>query len=58
MTSIELLEKMRNGGYDVTLNNETIEVKQAKWIDDELADLIRMHKPELIRILKSEIKNS
>lgn len=54
MTPIELLEKMRNGGYVVTLNNETIEVKHAKWIDDELADLIRTHKPELIRILKSE----
>ncbi len=54
MKPIELLKKMRNGGYVVTLNNETIEVIQAKWIDDELADLILTHKSELIRILKSE----
>jgi hypothetical protein len=54
MTSQELLERMRNGGYEITLKGEIIEVKQARWVDKELADLIRIHKPELIQLLKNE----
>lgn len=54
MTATELLQCMRNADFIVTLNNNTLEVKQARWIDDELADLIRLHKSDLIKILEGE----
>lgn len=33
-----------------------LEVKQKRWIDDDLADLIKTHKTDLIKILESEVK--
>lgn len=54
-TAYELLAMTRLGGYSVTLNDGVLEVKEARWIDDEMADLIRTHKAELIKLLESEI---
>jgi hypothetical protein len=50
-TAAELLEIMRLGCYDVDIKDGFIEVLPAFPIDDEMADLIRMHKAELIKIL-------
>ena len=57
MTATELLQQMREAGFILTLNNNTLEVRQARWIDDELAVLIRLHKGGLIKILESEASN-
>lgn len=51
-TAIELLDTMRSAGFTVSLLNGDLEVKQSRWIDDELAGLIRQHKAGLINILK------
>lgn len=56
MITSELLQQMREANFIVTLNSHTLEVRQARWIDDELADLIRIHKLELINILENEGK--
>ena len=53
-TAAELLEIMRLGCYDVDIKDGFIEVSPAFSVDDEMADLIRMHKTELIKILESE----
>lgn len=53
-TANELLDAMRGCGFTLNLDGDTLEVKQARWIDNELADLIRTHKAGLINILKSE----
>lgn len=53
-TANELLNAMREAGFTINLNNDTLEVRQARWIDDELADLIRQHKAGLINILKDK----
>lgn len=55
-TAIELLEAMRGCGFTLSLDGNTLEVKQARWIDDDLADLIKTHKNELIKIIESEVK--
>ena len=53
-TANELLDAMRGCGFTLNLDGDTLEVKQARWIDNELANLIRTHKAGLINILKSE----
>lgn len=53
-TANELLNAMREAGFTINLNNDTLEVRQARWIDDELADLIRTHKTDLMNILEAE----
>ena len=53
-SAADLLEIMRLGCYDVDIKEGFIEVSPVFPIDDEMADLIRMHKTELIKILKSE----
>lgn len=50
-----LLDLMRLGGYSVSVNGDSLEVSQARWIDEELAGLITSHKTGLIKILESEI---
>ena len=54
MTASELLAKMQLAGFAVRANGNDLEVTQARWIDDELADLIRQHKPALLTILKEK----
>lgn len=53
-TAAELLEIMLLGCYKVQVEGGFIEVLPAFSVDDEMADLIRMHKTELIKILESE----
>lgn len=54
LTASELLNQMRKAGFVVTLNCNKVNVKESRWIDDELADLITRHKTDLIKILESE----
>jgi hypothetical protein len=48
-----LLEIIR-AGYSIELVEGTIRVSPAFSIDDEMADLIRLHRAELSKILESE----
>ena len=50
-TAKELLEMMYLGCYTVNLKDCTLEVSPAFAIDDEMADLIKKHKAELINLL-------
>lgn len=54
MTAAELLRSMRNADFEVTVTGDALQVLPARWIDDELAALIRTHKTELINLLKDE----
>jgi len=54
VTAAELLQKMRNADFEVTVTGDALQVLPARWIDDELAALIRTHKTELINLLKNE----
>ena len=56
-TATELLEMIRLEGYMIEVKDGFLEVKEARWIDDEMSDLIRLHKTELIKILGSELKS-
>jgi len=53
-TANELLVAMHDCGFTLNLDGDMLEVKQSRWIDDELATLIKTHKTSLINILKSE----
>ena len=53
-TVAELLELMRLGCYTTEVKSGVLEVSPAFSIDDEMADLIRTHKAELIKLLESE----
>lgn len=53
-TANELLGAMRDCGFTINLDGDTLLVRQNQWIDDELADLITRHKTDLIKILESE----
>ncbi len=57
LTAHELMMLMRKADIDLTLFDGELIVTPAKWIDDELADLIRLHKSELIKLLESEVCN-
>lgn len=50
-TAKELLEMMYLGYYTINLKVGMLEVTPAFAIDDEMADLIRLHKAELIHLL-------
>lgn len=54
MTAAELLRSMRNADFEVTVTGDILQVLPARWIDDDLATLIRTHKTELIKLLKDE----
>lgn len=54
-TAKELLEMMRLGCYTIEVKGSALEVSPAFAIDDEMADLIRTHKADLIKILESEV---
>jgi len=54
----ELLEIIRLGFYTIELNNGFIEVSPAFSVDDEMKDLIKAHKAELIKLLESELRNA
>jgi len=58
MTAAELLRRMRNADFEVTIAGDALQVLPARWIDDELAALIRTHKHDLIILLKGELNNS
>ncbi|MDI1360860.1 hypothetical protein [Methylotenera sp.] len=53
-TANELLDAMRGCGFTLNLDGDMLEVNQARWIDDELAGLIKTHKAGLIKILENE----
>jgi hypothetical protein len=55
-TAYELLIAMRGCGFTLNLNGDMLEVKQKRWIDDDLEDLIRTNKTDLIKLLESEVK--
>ncbi len=52
----DLLKAMGECGFTINLDGDMLVVKQARWIDDDLADLIKTHKTDLIKILESEVK--
>lgn len=54
MTATELLSRLREAGFTIRIEGSALHVLQARWIDDELADLIRSNKTDLMEILKSE----
>ena len=54
-TAEELFHAMRGCGFTLNLVGDSLEVKQARWIDDELAELIKIYKIGLIKILESEV---
>lgn len=54
MTPKQLLEKMREAGFEVSLNGNNLLVKEARWVDSELAGLIRKHKSELLGLLRGK----
>ena len=56
-TANELLDAMRGCGFTINLSGDSLEVRQARWIDDEMAGLITRHKTDLIRILEKEKSN-
>lgn len=56
-TAIELLEMMRLGCYTIEVKGGVLEVTPAFSIDDEMANLIKVHKSELIKILEGEARN-
>lgn len=56
-TARDLLSEIRLGCYTIGVVDGFIEVSPAFAIDDEMADLIRTHKMELINILRSEAKH-
>lgn len=52
----DLIIAMRGCGFTLNLNGDMLEVTQKRWIDDDLEDLIKTHKTDLIKILESEVK--
>ena len=55
LTAGDLLLAMRGCGFSLNLNGNILEVKEARWIDSELTELITTHKAELIKILESDV---
>jgi len=51
----DLLKAMRECEFVIKLNGDFLEVQESRWIDEELANLIRTHKAGLIKILESEV---
>jgi hypothetical protein len=49
----DLLNAMLEGGYTIEVKNGFIEVSPAFAIDDEMAELIKLHKVGLIKLLKA-----
>lgn len=49
----QLLEIIR-GGYSIVATDGVIRISPAHCIDDEMADLIRTHKAQLLILLESE----
>lgn len=43
------------GGFAFSVNGNKLTVRPAHAIDDEMADLIRVHKHDLIKIIESEV---
>jgi hypothetical protein len=54
LTAYELMMLIRRAEISLALCDGELSVTPAIWIDDELADLIRLHKSNLIKILESE----
>ena len=53
MTAKELLELMRLGGYSIQHAGGSIEVSPHS-VDNEMIELIKRHKSELIKLLERE----
>lgn len=54
----ELLQIIRLGFYSIELNNSFIEISPAFSIDNQMTDLIKTHKADLIKLLESESANN
>jgi|GEM_PF-2413017 hypothetical protein len=54
----ELLQIIRLGFYSIELNNGFIEISPAFSIDNQMTDLIKTHKADLIKLLESESANN
>lgn len=54
-TAQDLLEMMHLGCYTVEINDGMLEVSPAFAIDEEMANLIKLHKAQLIKTLQKEI---
>ena len=54
MTAKELLELMRLGGYSIQHAGGSIEVSPQHSVDNEMIELIKRHKSELIKLLERE----
>lgn len=48
------IKHCRIGGFEFSIENSRLIVTPAHAIDDEMADLIRNHKAELIKLLQNE----
>ena len=54
MTAKELLNRMRSAGFDVSISTDgCLLVEEKRWIDDELNNLISIHRVEMIELLKA-----
>jgi len=53
----DLLTVLRDNDFIVKVAGGIIEVSPIKWIDGDMADLIRQYKPDLIKILESEVNS-
>ena len=50
---------MRSAGFQLNvINGNKLEVKERRWIDDELHGLIATHKLALIQLLNSEANHA
>ena len=55
-TAAELLNAMRDCGFTIHLNGDSLKISRARWIDSELAELITTHKKHLIELLEIEVE--
>lgn len=57
MNAQTMLEHMRLGGFVVETDGESLFVTEARWIDDDMMDLLKIHKAELIGLLENEARH-
>ena len=48
---------MKLGRYEVVVNGDYLEVSPAFSVDDEMIELLTVHKSDLISLLKDEVNN-
>jgi|TARA_B110000908_G_scaffold110152_1_gene129130 hypothetical protein len=57
MSASELLKVMKLGRYEIVVNGDYLEVSPAFSVDDEMIELLTVHKSDLISLLKDEVNN-